>query len=130
MAESPPAHGADPAAGQRPDAVPAGQPHEPNQPQEWIWPPERSWPQEQVAGPHAGRRDADPAGRGNAVPAGSATERCWLCGARLATYMLMADGGSACEDVRWYCRDARACTSRWTVQRIRRLESGDPTSVP
>src|SRR5205814_2330800 len=81
-------------------------------------------------GGRAGGRDAAPAGRGKAVPAGSATERCWLCGARLATYLLMADGGSACADVRWYCRDARACTSRWTVQRIRRLESGEPTQVP
>jgi hypothetical protein len=142
MAESAPAHGADPAADQRPDAVPPGQPEEPGQPQDLIWPPERSWPeerswpqkpgwpQEQVAGPRAGGRDAAPAGRGNAVPAGSATERCWLCGARLATYMLMADGGSACPDVRWYCRDTRACTSRWTVQRLRRLESGEPASAP
>jgi hypothetical protein len=118
MAESAPSHGAGQVADQRPDAVPPGQPQE------------QGWPQEQVAGPRAGGRDTAPAGRGKAVPAGSATERCWLCGARLATYMLMADGGSACADVRWYCRDARACTSRWTVQRIRRLESGEPASAP
>jgi hypothetical protein len=130
MAESAPAHGADPAAHQRPDAVPPGQPQELRQPPELSQPPEWSRPQEQVAGPRAGGRDAAPAGRGNAVLAGSATERCWLCGAHLATYLLMADGGSACADVRWYCRDARACTSRWTVQRIRRLDSGEPAPVP
>jgi hypothetical protein len=44
--------------------------------------------------------------------------------------MLLADGGGACPDVRWYCRDARACASRWTVQRIRRLDSGEPASLP
>ena len=136
MAESAPDHGADPAADQPSDAVPPGQPQELSWPQErgWpeepVWPQERSRPVEQVADPRAGGRDAAPAGRGKAVPAGSATEECWLCGARLATYMLMADGGSACADVRWYCRDARECTGRWTVQRIRRLESGEPTSVP
>ena len=124
MAASAPAHGADPAPEQHPDAVPPGQP------QEAIWPLEAIWPQEQAAGLHAGGRDAAPAGRGKAVPAGSATERCWLCGASLATYMLMADGGSACADVRWYCRDTRACTSRWTVQRIRRLDSGEPAPAP
>jgi len=42
-------------------------------------------------------------------------ERCWLCGIRLPTAQLVPDGGSACADVRWYCRDMRACTGRWTV---------------
>ena len=102
-----------------------------NQGPRWLWsdqPQEpASPPQEQVAGPSAGGRHAVSV---DSIPAGPATERCWLCGARLATYMLMADGGSACADVRWYCRDARACTSRWTVQRIRRLESGEPAPAP
>jgi hypothetical protein len=30
---------------------------------------------------------------------------------------MMPDGGTACEDVRWYCKNARACTERWTVSR-------------
>jgi hypothetical protein len=29
---------------------------------------------------------------------------------------MMADGGSACADVRWYCLDKRGCTERWTVR--------------
>jgi hypothetical protein len=28
---------------------------------------------------------------------------------------MVADGGSACADIRWYCRDMRACTERWTA---------------
>ena len=42
-------------------------------------------------------------------------ERCWLCGIRLPTALMVSDGGSACADVRWYCRDLRACTGRWTI---------------
>jgi hypothetical protein len=41
-------------------------------------------------------------------------ERCWLCGIALTTTQLVPDGGSGCADVRWYCRDLRACTRRWT----------------
>jgi len=44
----------------------------------------------------------------------SATESCWLCGAWLHKQQLMPDGGPACADVRWYCRDLRTCTQRWT----------------
>lgn len=47
-------------------------------------------------------------------------ERCWMCGVRLPTAQLVPDGGRACADVRWYCRDLRACTSRWTVASWRR----------
>jgi hypothetical protein len=43
------------------------------------------------------------------------TERCWMCGIRLPAALMVPDGGSACADVRWYCRDLRACTARWTV---------------
>jgi hypothetical protein len=39
---------------------------------------------------------------------------CWLCGIRLPADQMVADGGSACVDLRWYCRDTWACTERWT----------------
>jgi hypothetical protein len=26
----------------------------------------------------------------------------------------MPDGDSACDDIRWYCQDTRACAERWT----------------
>jgi hypothetical protein len=28
--------------------------------------------------------------------------------------VMVADGGAACSDVRWYCQDAQQCTWRWT----------------
>ena len=97
----------------------------------WLWanrPQEPAGPpREQVAGPAAGGRDAVPWG---SIPAGSATERCWLCGARLAVQMMVADGGSGCADVRWYCRNTRVCTDRWTAQRTRLPESGEPAPLP
>ena len=42
-------------------------------------------------------------------------ERCWLCGIRLPIAQMIPDGGSACADVRWYCRDQRACAGRWAA---------------
>jgi hypothetical protein len=46
----------------------------------------------------------------------SMTESCWLCGIRLRVDQLVPDGGSACSDVRWYCRDLTGCTQRWTAR--------------
>jgi hypothetical protein len=40
---------------------------------------------------------------------------CWLCGIRRHASQMVPDGGRACPDVRWYCKDARACTDRWTI---------------
>jgi len=42
---------------------------------------------------------------------------CWMCGIRLQQAQMMPDGGGACGDIRWYCRDTRACTERWTSTR-------------
>jgi hypothetical protein len=39
-----------------------------------------------------------------------------MCGTRLPTSQMIADGGQACDDLRWYCGDTRACTERWTVR--------------
>jgi hypothetical protein len=49
---------------------------------------------------------------------------CWLCGTRLSQYQMLPDGGSACDDVRWYCRDTRACTERWTADPYHRQGAG------
>ena len=40
---------------------------------------------------------------------------CWMCGIRSPVGRMVADGGSACPDVRWYCRDTWGCTQRWTA---------------
>jgi len=51
----------------------------------------------------------------SSAPAGTGSvQTCWLCGIRLPADHMMADGGGACADVRWYCLDKPACTGRWT----------------
>jgi len=42
-----------------------------------------------------------------------------MCGIRLSADQMVADGGSACLDLHWYCRDTRACTERWTSRPAR-----------
>jgi hypothetical protein len=42
---------------------------------------------------------------------------CSLCGIALPLGLLVPDGGQACTDIRWYCKDARSCTERWTAAR-------------
>jgi hypothetical protein len=54
--------------------------------------------------------------------AGAAARRaavvsCWLCGTGLHQHQMVPDGGGACGDIRWYCRDTRACTERWISAR-------------
>jgi hypothetical protein len=40
--------------------------------------------------------------------------KCSLCGLERPTGLMVPDGGEACDDLRWYCKDARSCTQRWT----------------
>ena len=42
---------------------------------------------------------------------------CAMCGSALPLALLVPDGGQACADIRWYCKDARSCTERWTTAR-------------
>ena len=41
--------------------------------------------------------------------------QCSLCGIALPLGLLVPDGGQACADIRWYCKDAMSCTERWTT---------------
>ena len=66
-------------------------------------------------------RPAD--GDGSHGPDGSRVVSCWLCGIHMPADRMIADGGSACGDVRWYCADTESCTWRWTAH------SGDPAGV-
>jgi hypothetical protein len=52
-----------------------------------------------------------------------AAAQCSLCGIALPLGLLVPDGGQACADIRWYCKDARSCTERWTTAR-------PPTGAP
>jgi hypothetical protein len=44
-----------------------------------------------------------------------AVAQCSLCGIALPLGLLIPDGGQACADVHWYCKDAKSCTERWTT---------------
>ena len=44
--------------------------------------------------------------------------QCSLCGIALPLALLVPDGGQACADIRWYCKDAVSCTARWTTARL------------
>jgi hypothetical protein len=41
--------------------------------------------------------------------------QCSMCGIALPLGLLVPDGGPGCADIRWYCKDARSCTERWTT---------------
>jgi hypothetical protein len=41
--------------------------------------------------------------------------QCSMCGTALPLGLLVPDGGQACADIRWYCKDAMSCTKRWTT---------------
>jgi hypothetical protein len=43
--------------------------------------------------------------------------QCSMCGIALPPGLLVPDGGQACADIRWYCKDAKSCTERWTTAR-------------
>jgi hypothetical protein len=51
-----------------------------------------------------------------ARPPQPAAAACWLCRIHLSATELVADGGSGCADVRYYCRDVQGCTERWTTR--------------
>jgi hypothetical protein len=53
---------------------------------------------------------------------------CWLCGIRLPADQMVADGGSICHDLRWYCQDTWACTERWTSRPARSATIGQDTA--
>lgn len=55
-------------------------------------------------------------------------KRCWICGIRLPAEQMVADGGGACLDLRWYCRDMWACTERWTSRPARPAGMGGDTA--
>jgi hypothetical protein len=40
---------------------------------------------------------------------------CALCGIARPLGLLIPDGSQACADIRWYCKDAKSCTERWTA---------------
>jgi hypothetical protein len=64
-------------------------------------------------------------GKGSVAVGRAGVVSCWLCGIRLDSGQMMPDGGDWCDDIRWYCRDAEACTQRWTRSRSVLSASGE-----
>ena len=77
--------------------------------------------------PRAGHSDHFPATPRPAPAAAEGDSRlrplevaeCPLCSAARPLGLLVPDGGGACADVRWYCKDVKSCTERWTSARSR-----------
>jgi hypothetical protein len=42
---------------------------------------------------------------------------CTMCGVTQPLGLLVPDGSEACADIRWYCKDVKSCTERWTAAR-------------
>ena len=49
-------------------------------------------------------------------PRPSQPTQCSLCGIKLPLDLMVPDGGQACADIRWYCKDTKSCTQRWTAR--------------
>jgi hypothetical protein len=42
---------------------------------------------------------------------------CSMCGVARPLGLLVPDGNPASTDIRWYCKDVKSCTERWTTAR-------------
>jgi hypothetical protein len=47
---------------------------------------------------------------------------CSMCGVTHPLGLLVPDGSPACADIRWYCKDVKSCTERWTMALPQRPE--------
>ena len=56
---------------------------------------------------------------------GASEVTCAMCRAELPVSLMVPDGGNACDDVRWYCRDTVACTQRWTAAQARQAAADE-----
>ena len=72
-------------------------------------------PEQHLASPHLALAGPQAAAQRNLRPLEVA--ECAMCGIALPLAFLVPDGGQACADIRWYCKDARSCTERWTASR-------------
>jgi hypothetical protein len=65
---------------------------------------------------------------GGAWAGGAEVEPCSMCGIRMRADQMVPDGGSACADIRWYCRDTPGCTQRWTARLNGQASYGEPSA--
>jgi hypothetical protein len=55
---------------------------------------------------------------------------CCMCGIERPLGLLVPDGGGACADIRWYCKDVKSCTERWTTALPDRAGAADGAAMP
>jgi len=73
-------------------------------------------PEQRPAGPRLALAEPPAATRRDRLRPLEAAQ-CSMCGIALPLGLLVPDGGQACTDIRWYCKDAKSCTERWTTAR-------------
>ena len=73
-------------------------------------------PEQLPVGPRLALAEPPAAGRRDQLRPLEAAQ-CSMCGTALPLGLLVADGGQACTNIRWYCKDAKSCTERWTTAR-------------
>jgi hypothetical protein len=75
----------------------------------------QAWQPEQVrAGLRLAPADSAPAEQGDNRLRPLEVAECSMCGVERPLGLLVPDGGDACTDIRWYCKDVKSCTERWT----------------
>ncbi len=52
---------------------------------------------------------------GDSRPRPLEVAECSMCGVTHPLGLLIPDGTPACADIRWYCKDVKSCTERWTA---------------
>ena len=74
-------------------------------------------PEQLLVSPRLAPADSSAAAQGDDRLRPLEVAHCSLCGIALPIGLLVPDGGHACADIRWYCKDAKSCTERWTTAR-------------
>ena len=76
----------------------------------------QAWqPEQYPAGLRLAPADSAPAEQGENRLRPLEVAECCMCGIERPLGLLVPDGGGACADIRWYCKDVKACTERWTA---------------
>jgi hypothetical protein len=79
--------------------------------------PQERQPEQLAVRPRPERPDSPAAEQGEGGVRPLEIAECALCGITRPLGLLVPDGGSACADIHWYCKDAKSCTERWTAAR-------------
>ena len=88
----------------------------------------QAWQPEQFpAGLRLAPADSAPAEQGDNRLRPLEVAECCMCGIERPLGLLVPDGGGACDDIRWYCKDVKSCTERWTAALP---DQADATGMP